>query len=191
MEELVRNRAKNDFRNLDLSHEDGGTDTSAANSYSQLQYRCLGRHLDTDQQERLKALREKVKQRAKQHQLSVNLTDEEIDQLLGIHCSLFTNQPLERQTKGENGVYKPVGTEEFRVLVLKKAPNDPCKKEEKEKENHSWYRVRDEKVVGKGKVTFVQGDFFDDAWLKEIGVPRNGFDVIYDYTVCIYYSVFL
>jgi hypothetical protein len=59
---------------------------------------------------------------------------------------------------------------------------DACKKEEKE--NHSWYRVRDEKA-GKGKVTFVQGDFFDDAWLKEIGVPRNGFDIIYDYTVCI------
>ena len=62
---------------------------------------------------------------------------------------------------------------------------DACKKEEKEeKENHSWYRVRDEKVGG-GKVIFVQGDFFDDAWLKEIGVPQNGFDVIYDYTVCI------
>lgn len=57
-----------------------------------------------------------------------------------------------------------------------------CKKEETE--NHSWYRVRDQSV-GKGKVTFVQGDFFDDAWLKTIGVPRNGFDVIYDYTVCI------
>jgi hypothetical protein len=53
-----------------------------------------------------------------------------------------------------------------------------------EQENHGRYRVRDEKV-GKGKVTFVQGDFFDNAWLKEIGVPRNGFDVIYDYTVCI------
>jgi hypothetical protein len=61
---------------------------------------------------------------------------------------------------------------------------DACKKEKEEKENHSWYRVRDEKV-GKGKVTFVQGDFFDDTWLKEIGVPRNGFDIIYDYTVCI------
>ncbi|KAJ5454558.1 uncharacterized protein N7458_005514 [Penicillium daleae] len=54
-----------------------------------------------------------------------------------------------------------------------------CKKEETE--NHSWYRVRDEKI-GKGKVTFLQGDFFDDAWLETIGVPRNGFDVIYDYT---------
>jgi len=59
---------------------------------------------------------------------------------------------------------------------------DACKKEEKE--NHSWYRVRDEKA-GKGKTTFVQGDFFDDAWLKEIEVSRNGFDIIYDYTVCI------
>lgn len=59
---------------------------------------------------------------------------------------------------------------------------DACKKEEKE--NHRWYRVRDEKA-GKGKVTFVQGDFFDDAWLKQIGVPRNRFDIIYDYTVCL------
>ncbi|KAJ5630924.1 uncharacterized protein N7484_011024 [Penicillium longicatenatum] len=56
---------------------------------------------------------------------------------------------------------------------------DACKKEEKE--NHSWYRVRDEKA-GKGKTTFVQGDFFDDAWLNKIEVSRNGFDIIYDYT---------
>jgi hypothetical protein len=67
-------------------------------------------------------------------------------------------------------------------LECSAAAVEACKKEEKE--NHSQYRVRDEKV-GKGKVTFVQGDFFDDTWLKEIGVPRNGFDVIYDYTVCI------
>ena len=45
---------------------------------------------------------------------------------------------------------------------------EACREEEKEKESHSWYRVRDEKV-GKGKVTFVQGNFFDDAWLEEIG----------------------
>ncbi|CAL5874475.1 uncharacterized protein PFLUO_LOCUS8771 [Penicillium psychrofluorescens] len=56
---------------------------------------------------------------------------------------------------------------------------EACKKEEAE--NGSWYRIRDEKV-GRGKVTFVQGDFFDDAWLKEIGVPLNGFDLVYDYT---------
>lgn len=55
-----------------------------------------------------------------------------------------------------------------------------CKKEEAE--NGGWFRVRDQSV-GRGKVTFVQGDFFDDAWLREIGVPLNGFDVIYDYTV--------
>lgn len=67
-------------------------------------------------------------------------------------------------------------------LECSAAAVDACKKEERE--NHSRYRVRDEKV-GKGKITFVQGDFFDDTWLKEIGVPRNGFDVIYDYTVCI------
>lgn len=57
---------------------------------------------------------------------------------------------------------------------------EACKKEETE--NHSWYRVRDQNV-GQGKVTFVQGDFFDDAWLQKIGVPLNGFDIVYDYTV--------
>ncbi|KAE8133582.1 S-adenosyl-L-methionine-dependent methyltransferase [Aspergillus pseudotamarii] len=49
---------------------------------------------------------------------------------------------------------------------------DACKKE---KENHSRYHVGDKKAW-KGKVTFVQRDFFDNTWLKEIGVPRNGFD---------------
>ncbi|KAJ5898896.1 hypothetical protein N7495_003640 [Penicillium taxi] len=57
---------------------------------------------------------------------------------------------------------------------------EACKKEEAE--NYSWYQVRDQ-AVGRGKVTFVQGDFFDDAWLQEIGVSRNGFDLVYDYTV--------
>lgn len=61
---------------------------------------------------------------------------------------------------------------------------EACKKEEEEEgaENHSWYRVRDQ-TVGRGKVTFVQGDFFDDAWLQKIGVELNGFDLVYDYTV--------
>lgn len=65
-----------------------------------------------------------------------------------------------------------------------------CRKEEKG--NRSWYRVRDESV-GRGKVTFVKGDFFDDAWLREIGVPLNGFDLVYDYTVCplIFFMFFL
>jgi hypothetical protein len=67
-------------------------------------------------------------------------------------------------------------------LECSAAAFEACKKEEKV--NNGQYRVRDEKV-GKGKVTFVQGDYFDDTWLKEIGVPRNGFDVIYDYTVCL------
>lgn len=57
---------------------------------------------------------------------------------------------------------------------------EECKKEEAE--DRSWSRVRDE-TVGRGKVTFVQGDFFDDAWLQKMEVPLNGFDIIYDYTV--------
>lgn len=57
---------------------------------------------------------------------------------------------------------------------------EACKKEQAE--NHSWYRVRDQSI-GQGNVTFIQGDFFDDAWLQKIGVALNGFDIIYDYTV--------
>lgn len=57
---------------------------------------------------------------------------------------------------------------------------EACKKEEAE--NSGWYRVRDQ-TVGRGQVTFVQGDFFSDAWLQQIGVPLNGFDVVYDFTV--------
>ncbi|KAJ5138498.1 uncharacterized protein N7515_003346 [Penicillium bovifimosum] len=56
---------------------------------------------------------------------------------------------------------------------------EACKKEESK--TADLYRVRDQ-AVGAGKVTWVQGDFFSDAWLEKIGVPLNGFDVIYDYT---------
>ncbi|CAG8038638.1 unnamed protein product [Penicillium salamii] len=56
---------------------------------------------------------------------------------------------------------------------------EACKKEEQE--NANWYRVRDQSV-GTGKVTWIQGDFFDDAWLQTIGLPLNSFDIVYDYT---------
>ncbi|KAJ5206170.1 TPMT family [Penicillium cf. griseofulvum] len=64
-------------------------------------------------------------------------------------------------------------------LEYSAAAVEACKKEENN--NANWYRVRDE-TVGAGKVTWIQGDFFDDAWLHKIGVPLNGFDIIYDYT---------
>ena len=73
-------------------------------------------------------------------------------------------------------------------LEYSAAAVDACKKEESD--NASWYRVRDQ-TVGTGKVTWIQGDFFDDAWLKEIGVPLNGFDIIYDYTVWIPFCPFI
>ena len=64
---------------------------------------------------------------------------------------------------------------------------EECKKERAD--NHSWYRVRDQ-AVGQGKITFVQGDFFDDTWLQKAGVSLNGFDVIYDYTVSTHFLLF-
>jgi SAM-dependent methyltransferase len=69
-------------------------------------------------------------------------------------------------------------------LEYSAAAIEACKKEEKE--NSNWYRVRDQSI-GTGKVTWIQGDFFDDAWLQSIGLPLNSFDVIYDYTVCTFF----
>ncbi|KFZ18339.1 hypothetical protein V502_04135 [Pseudogymnoascus sp. VKM F-4520 (FW-2644)] len=44
------------------------------------------------------------------------------------------------------------------------------------------YRVRDESV-GKGKVTWIAGDFFKDDWAKSLGEGFDGtFDVLFDYT---------
>ena len=57
-----------------------------------------------------------------------------------------------------------------------------CRQEEKESTTSAKYPVRDEEV-GRGKVTFVQGDFFKDDWLEELGLGLNCFDLIYDYTV--------
>lgn len=68
-------------------------------------------------------------------------------------------------------------------LECSAAAVEACRKEKRE--NHSRYNVRDEKI-GRGKAIFVQGDFFDDAWLEEIAMSRNGFEIIYDYTVCIF-----
>ncbi len=51
------------------------------------------------------------------------------------------------------------------------------------KENGDKYPVRDEKV-GKGSITFVQGDFYANEWVEKLGLGRDlKFDLIYDYTV--------
>ncbi|PYH46791.1 putative thiol methyltransferase [Aspergillus saccharolyticus JOP 1030-1] len=47
--------------------------------------------------------------------------------------------------------------------------------------NGNKYSVRYAEI-GRGKITFVQGDFFKDDWLKRLQLPLNGFDLIYDYT---------
>ena len=51
--------------------------------------------------------------------------------------------------------------------------------EENEK-NESVYPVKDSSV-GKGTVAFIQGDFFADDWLSQVG--QGKFDLIYDHTV--------
>ncbi|KAL3446661.1 thiol methyltransferase [Aspergillus insuetus] len=54
-----------------------------------------------------------------------------------------------------------------------------CRQEEQAVEQN--YPVRDAEI-GKGTVTWVQGDFFEEEWLEELRLGRNGFDFIYDYT---------
>lgn len=44
------------------------------------------------------------------------------------------------------------------------------------------YSIKDEHV-GKGSVQCLLGDYFDDAWVREAG-GTEGFDIIYDHTVC-------
>ncbi|KAB8230232.1 hypothetical protein ETB97_002156 [Aspergillus alliaceus] len=53
-----------------------------------------------------------------------------------------------------------------------------CKQEEAR--NHHRYPARDLEV-GLGSVFFIQGDFFKDDWLQELGLPLNCFELIYDY----------
>lgn len=58
---------------------------------------------------------------------------------------------------------------------------EACKQEQAK--NGDKYRVRDAEI-GQGKISFVFGDFFKDDWLEGLGLSRNSFDLIYDYTVC-------
>lgn len=46
------------------------------------------------------------------------------------------------------------------------------------------YKVKDEKV-GRGKAEIVEGDFFKDDWWENITADKQGFDLVYDYTVCL------
>ncbi|KAI5309953.1 hypothetical protein KEM55_002060 [Ascosphaera atra] len=50
---------------------------------------------------------------------------------------------------------------------------------ELEKKTKEELQAYDE-AIGKGKATFVQGDYFENAWLESIDVTQ--FEVIYDYT---------
>lgn len=66
-----------------------------------------------------------------------------------------------------------------------------CKEEEGKVKEEGRYPVRyDGERFGRGKVVFVQGDFFKDDWLWALGMPGTDaggcFDLVYDYTVGLY-----
>lgn len=67
-------------------------------------------------------------------------------------------------------------------LEYSAAAVEACRREEKESTTSAKYPVIDEEV-GRGKVVFVQGDFFKDDWLEGLGLEFNCFDLVYDYTV--------
>lgn len=53
-----------------------------------------------------------------------------------------------------------------------------------QKDHEQEYEVKNTEV-GRGSVTFVTGNFFEQGWENEIpGGVGDGFDAIYDYTVC-------
>lgn len=67
-------------------------------------------------------------------------------------------------------------------LELSENALNGARKLHEESKGKEEYRVRD-KIVGRGKVTYLSGDFFKHDFLK--GVDGEGtFDIIYDYTVC-------
>ncbi|BCS24557.1 putative thiol methyltransferase [Aspergillus puulaauensis] len=64
-------------------------------------------------------------------------------------------------------------------LEYSKSALEGCRKEEESAEQK--YPVRDA-AVGRGKVTWIQGDFFENDWVESLGLDGNQFDFIYDYT---------
>ncbi|KAL4881709.1 S-adenosyl-L-methionine-dependent methyltransferase [Aspergillus karnatakaensis] len=64
-------------------------------------------------------------------------------------------------------------------LEYSKSAFENCKKEEEGSEER--YPVRDASF-GRGKVTWIQGDFFGNDWVEKLGLEKNSFDLIYDYT---------
>jgi SAM-dependent methyltransferase len=65
-------------------------------------------------------------------------------------------------------------------LEYSRSAIENCRQEEQAAEQK--YPVRDAEI-GKGTVSWVQGDFFEEGWLEGLGLSRNSFDFIYDYTV--------
>lgn len=72
--------------------------------------------------------------------------------------------------------YDVVGLDYSGEAVREAAANEQSVREGKNKEVYDGISVGE-----RGTVTWVQGDFFDDAWLERVG--RKQFDVIFDYTV--------
>jgi len=55
------------------------------------------------------------------------------------------------------------------------------KSEENEDMRLEMYRTRDQKI-GRGSVRFIQGDFWDDSWRKDLA--EGQWDILFDYTFC-------
>ncbi|KAL4999659.1 thiol methyltransferase [Aspergillus recurvatus] len=64
-------------------------------------------------------------------------------------------------------------------LEYSKSAIEECKKEEQDADQK--YPVRDASI-GRGQVTWIQGDFFANDWVEALGIEGNQFDFIYDYT---------
>lgn len=61
---------------------------------------------------------------------------------------------------------------------------EAARKTEKEMKGQGVYAKRE---GGDGSVTWLAGDFFGDEFLQDVEGGKGGFDLIYDYTVCLFF----
>ena len=86
--------------------------------------------------------------------------------------------------------YDVVGLDYAPIAVKEAAENEKAviAALQQDRPEAAAYRVR-EGVKDPGRVTWVAGDFFEDAWLTAAGLDGDAkFDVIFDYTVCLGFS---
>ncbi|KAL5048915.1 hypothetical protein BDW71DRAFT_205145 [Aspergillus fruticulosus] len=86
--------------------------------------------------------------------------------------------PLDTSASNFNPPKRNFGYDAYGLEYSKSAIEERQKEEQCAEQK---YPVRDASI-GRGKVTWIQGDFFVNDWVEGLGIKGNQFDFIYDYT---------